>query len=452
MPSDDRQSTDWIQNVLPTAESKPVCLNWPIWMAAIFFGATISGYYVYPEDLSFLSVSLLAAVPTTLILAGALGLNRKFTRRNKKLEIYQQRLLLAVRAGNVGIWDWPDVKKEDVWWGETMYRLLGYEKGEIKPTLEFYMSRVHEGHREPLKSHIQKILEGAKPTPFEYLVKTKGGAYRWFRTKGVVTSNLDNGVSRYTGILQDIHRKREAEEQLVLANKKLKAKTEEIEQMVYLVSHDLRSPLATILTIAQDALRMEADPNTPSEEKQELLTLLLKSGHRMNDFINDMLSLESVDEQCKKVDLVDTKTVLEELKESLKAQTESTDSSWVVDGEPHKLKINKHMLTQLMQNLLSNAMKYGCPHPSNRIEIGFLKNKERLQITVRDFGNGIPRDKCLEIFEPFKRFSDSGGGSGLGLTIVKKTAEAYDGKVWVSPAEGGGSRFVVEFPGSLEVA
>jgi signal transduction histidine kinase len=102
---------------------------------------------------------------------------------------------------------------------------------------------------------------------------------------------------------------------------------------------------------------------------------------------------------------------------------------------------------QIVTNLLSNALKYGDGKP---IVVEVRSSSAQARLTVRDHGPGIPPEEQRRIFEPFERAGDSDeGGSGLGLWIVRRLAEAHGGKVSVTSVVGKGALFVVDLPRAL---
>lgn len=114
-------------------------------------------------------------------------------------------------------------------------------------------------------------------------------------------------------------------------------------------------------------------------------------------------------------------------------------------GAPAEVKGDARLLTRLTRNLVVNALRHGRPP----VEVEVRAQGTRVQLTVRDHGDGLPKGEETRVFEPFYRpagRSEAAGGWGLGLALVRQIAEHHGGSVRVEPAEGGGARFMVELP------
>jgi signal transduction histidine kinase len=114
-------------------------------------------------------------------------------------------------------------------------------------------------------------------------------------------------------------------------------------------------------------------------------------------------------------------------------------------GDLPVVQVSKTHLVQVFDNLIGNAIRYGCK-PGDVIEVGGERRGEKVYLYVRDHGPGIPIDERDRIFEVFFRgtISKSQKGSGVGLATVQKIAKIYEGRTWVEETSGGGSTFWVE--------
>jgi signal transduction histidine kinase len=103
-------------------------------------------------------------------------------------------------------------------------------------------------------------------------------------------------------------------------------------------------------------------------------------------------------------------------------------------------------LRQVLENLLTNAIKYGIDRDRTSIEVGGARNRNDTRIYVRDHGPGIPPEHAERVFTLFQRLHKSDDGTGVGLTIVSKIVEAGGGRVWLEPTPGGGATFWISLP------
>jgi len=150
-------------------------------------------------------------------------------RAQEALKNSEKRLNLAIEAGNIGLWDWMDIYKDEVWWSQHFHKLLGYEMGEIKPSVSFFREIVHPDYLsktfELLDEHFAKNV----PFDIEYLLKTKKGEYRWFRTQGETLRDKDSHPYRMLGTILDIHERKMIAVKLEMLADDLRNKNDELE-------------------------------------------------------------------------------------------------------------------------------------------------------------------------------------------------------------------------------
>lgn len=218
------------------------------------------------------------------------------------------------------------------------------------------------------------------------------------------------------------------------------------EQFVATLTHDLRTPLTAAKMGAQFILRKPEN----SEKNQQLAVKIIRSIDRMDQMIRDLLDAsrlragESLSLTMNACDLREVAIMtLRELGAAygdrfiLETDRDSIAGFWNEDG-----------LRRVIENLASNAVKYG--YPQQLITVTLKQTGETAQIIVHNFGHPIPKDEQMELFEPFQRSHTAQSGSkkgwGLGLTLVKGVAEAHGGQVNVTSNESEGTRFIVTLP------
>ncbi len=259
------------------------------------------------------------------------------------------------------------------------------------------------------------------------------------RTYEIIHTPLEaaDGQVHKLAVYRDITERKEAEEEILEANRELDA-------FVYTVSHDLRTPLTPIIGYA-DHIAQEYGHRL-DEQGLEMLREIAKQGHKMLALMEDLLELARVGrlappEQPPEVAPI-VHAVLDELSELIREQ----GAEVTVGPLPH-LSIPETMLAQIFSNLIGNALRYAAG-PGSPIEIGGSIQRDKLLFHVRDHGPGIPADERQSIFNPFHRGSTAGKtvGTGIGLATVRKIVRLYGGRVWVDETPGGGSTFRMEFP------
>jgi len=218
------------------------------------------------------------------------------------------------------------------------------------------------------------------------------------------------------------------------------------------ISHDLKSPLASI----KEAMRVLLDgiPGPLNERQQRLLRLGLASGDRLSTMISDLLTLSQLDSHAigyrfERCDLAELAMLAAE---RLEARLEQAGVELRVES-PEQLMVecDADRIAQVVENLLDNALKYSREGGAIDLTVGAVPNGKRreAEIRVADRGPGVPDEDKAAIFERFVQRGEPGGsaaGVGLGLTICREIVTAHDGHIGVKDNPGGGSTFVVTLP------
>jgi signal transduction histidine kinase len=240
---------------------------------------------------------------------------------------------------------------------------------------------------------------------------------------------------------QQLHETRRTQEELEKVNEDLLQSNRELDDFAYIASHDLKEPLRGIYSYSAFLLEDYGD-KLDAEAKARLQTLQRLS-QRMETLIDTLLHYSRVGRLDLALELVDLNTVLNEVLESLRVQlTETGVEVRAPSRLPHEY-CDRTRAGEVFLNLISNAIKYN-DKPQKWIEIGFNTRDNEKVYYVRDNGIGIPTKHQEAIFRIFKRLHGRdkfGGGTGAGLTIVRKIIERHGGTLWVESVEGEGTTF-----------
>ncbi|GAA4322670.1 hypothetical protein GCM10023115_50860 [Pontixanthobacter gangjinensis] len=227
---------------------------------------------------------------------------------------------------------------------------------------------------------------------------------------------------------------------LIEVQKKLKEKYRELEKFASLVSHDLKSPLANIISLSE--LLKDENKGKFDADTEQYLEFLVESSYSLRNYIDGILSFYKSDHVMEK-DYTDV-----DLRKLLKGIVDlyqvSDDIRITYPDDIMLHNVNKAALTQVFMNLISNALKYN-DKELRKVDIGFDKNSEYYFFEIRDNGKGIPKDKFQDIFDLFTTLdtTDREGslGSGIGLATVKKLIESMGGNISLESEVGQGSNF-----------
>ena len=212
-------------------------------------------------------------------------------------------------------------------------------------------------------------------------------------------------------------------------------------------SHELKTPLTSIKGFAE---LMESGILTDEKKKAEYFALIRTETERMIVLINDILKLselESVTEDAGKT-RVSLLVVARRVAKSLSVQAETKRVAVTVDGDDGIVNANADRMTQLVLNLLDNAIKYN--REDGSVSVRILEKPGAVTLTVSDTGVGIPPEATDRVFERFYRVDKSRsrkmGGTGLGLSIVKHIVGLYKGKIDLKSKVGEGTSITVTLP------
>jgi len=227
----------------------------------------------------------------------------------------------------------------------------------------------------------------------------------------------------------------------------LERKNEELEACVHGVSHDLRSPLVSLLGFSQ--LLRDDYGEVLDRTGLHFVSRINEAARHIEQLLQDMLELSRIG-ACSPCRVpVNPKPILEQLHAELKWQLDEEKIELVLPEDPPTLFCDRTRLYQLFSNLIGNAIRHMNRASSSRIEVELEAISNGWQIKVSDNGQGIPaedHERIFRAFEAMNRSGDNRQSSGLGLAIVKKIAESHSGRVWVESEPGAGARFIVQLP------
>jgi signal transduction histidine kinase len=254
---------------------------------------------------------------------------------------------------------------------------------------------------------------------------------------------------------KEILERQKIEEALKAYMEQLETSNRQLEEFAYVASHDLQEPLRKILTFG-DRLKAKCDPNL-SEQAIDYLERMQNAAKRMQNLINDLLSLSRVNTQTTRLSPVNLSTIISEVKSDLEVRVEQLNAQLEI-GELPTLEADPTQMRQLLQNLIDNALKFhplgGKPHikiysyPYKNLDNNFSETEEYCQIFVEDNGIGFEEKYLEKIFIPFQRLHAQSEytGTGIGLAICRKIVERHNGSITAKSTAQGGSTFIITLP------
>jgi PAS domain S-box-containing protein len=271
----------------------------------------------------------------------------------------------------------------------------------------------------------------------------------------------------FTGFVRDITERKRAEEKLASLAQTLAEKNKELETIVYVASHDLRSPLVNIqgfskeLTASCEILREKLSKSHLLEEQGGQLKALLtqeipeaiefiQAGvAKIDALLSGFLRYSRLGRAAIKIEHLKMDTLLASVTQAMEFQVKSAAATLQVEKLPDCFG-DAVQVNQVFSNLLDNAIKYLDPKRPGTIAVSGQIENGRSIYQVRDNGIGIAPEHQPRVFEIFHRLNPhTGEGEGLGLTIAQRVLERQNGKIWVASQPGKGSTFFVSLPAAV---
>jgi len=226
----------------------------------------------------------------------------------------------------------------------------------------------------------------------------------------------------------------------------LEQRNAELQEFARIVAHDLQAPLRTLWGFA--GFLQEEYAEMLDDRAREYVKFIHEGAQRADRLLTALHEYARLGTRGLTWETVDLGEVLQNCVQDLQATIEETAAEIVLTSHWPKVQGDRALLQQLVQNLLANALQFRRPEVPLRIEVTWREEKQQIVLIVKDNGLGIAKEYQERIFQIFQRLHPEGtyDGLGLGLALVKKTAELHRGQVWVESEPGRGSTFFVALP------
>lgn len=380
-------------------------------------------------------------------------IERQREEAEKALLISQARLSEAQKIARIGNWDYNFITNE-IYWSEEVYRIFELDPETFVPTAKNYVRLFHEDDRPAIKHALKTCADNGMQLALDLRVVLPDGTFKFVNVHAYYQYRESGEIEKFVGTVQDINQRKMVEQELIEAKKIAEESGKIKEQFLANMSHEIRTPMNAIIGFTN---LLTEQKNLITPEHFKYIKAIHDAGEHLMVIINDILDFSKI-ESGKMVienldfslpELIEKAVSLFRPKAEEKgiqlAYTIKEDVPVFVTGDPVRL-------NQVLVNLISNALKF--------TEVGYVKldvealrqssSRAMIRFSIEDTGIGIPENKLTTVFESFTQArSDTTrkyGGTGLGLTIVKKIVELQRGEVSVHSVEGQGSTFIIDLP------
>jgi two-component system sensor histidine kinase/response regulator len=364
----------------------------------------------------------------------------------EKIQAISDRLVVATKAGAIGIWDF-DVINNGLIWDERMYQLYGITPDAFSGAYEAWESGLHPADLPQEREKIQRALRGQEDFNTEFRVVWPDGSVRFIKANAIVQRDATGQPVRMIGTNWDITERKLAEDELRLAKQNAEAAARAKSEFLANMSHEIRTPMNGIMGMTELLLDSELNPT-----QREFLMIVKNSSESLLGVINDILDFSKIEAGRLALDhypfhlrdgVGDTLHSL-----SVRATEKAVELAYRIDPlVPDYLAGDIKRLQQVLVNLVGNAIKF-TKNGEVVVSVGIESRTVdgvSLHFQVKDTGIGIPVEKLSVIFDPFTQAESTTsrrfGGTGLGLAIARQLIALMKGRLWVESKPDVGSTF-----------
>ena len=290
---------------------------------------------------------------------------------------------------------------------------------------------------------LKEVLQGglAEEAGQEVMLRLRNGQTRWMHlTLCPLSLNPATGKAGNLAVLQDIDPLKKKEEAI-------QHRQEEMEAFIDHLSHDLKGPLNSLLSL----YALVEHDFKEDEKVMEYVGYYHGGISRLHRMVSDTLKLSKIRQSVLGTDNIDLPHLVEDCLQNFTNLPEFSRIRFIKKVSVSKnIRLEKNLLRTILQNLLENAIKYSSEyHP--KVEICAVEEEEGLRLEISDNGIGIPEEAQERVFERFFRASELAGGTGLGLYIVKQAVNKLKGNIYLRSEAGKGTTFIVLIPYSSPI-
>jgi PAS domain S-box-containing protein len=363
----------------------------------------------------------------------------------QKIKQSNERYELVTTATNDVIWDW-DIDNNKMYRSANYHSIFGYDHTESGGDIESWISNIHPEDRAKVYNCIINSIGNPEFALWEdeYRYIKKSGELAYVRDRGYIIYDENNRPVRMVGAMSDVTKSKLAEIEKDAITRDLLQRNKDLEQFAYIVSHNLRSPVASIIGLSA----LWNNPAVKESEKEYISKGVLTSVQKLDEVIKDLNYILQVKNKLnEKKESVAFSDLVEDIKFSISDVIKQENVRIKCDFEEVKEMVAlKSYLYSIFYNLISNSLKYKRKDTIPQIEITSRMRNNKIILGFKDNGIGIDLKKNGDkIFGLYKRFNEEKDGRGIGLFMVKTQVEALNGKIHVESEENKGTLFTVEF-------
>ncbi len=400
------------------------CWSFPIITSSNSVLGSFAAYYKKVQSPSDTQVELLSRAATLL------GIIIENKQAEQKINISNERYLLATKATNDAIWDY-DIRQKRLYWGEGFFTLFGYKSDYPATTPNAWEAKIHPDDKDNVTALFEDAIRNKEKGVIytEYRFHKMDGKYAIVADRAFIVYDNDGEPARFVGSMQDVTErkklemqvlKQEIDKQKIIAQAVVDAQEKERAE----IGKDLHDNVNQILSTAK--LYLELAKSDVNQREQ----LIKRSADSIFNAINEIRSISKalVPPSVKDLGLIDS---VKDLVESVH-MTKALRVKFVHKGDFEKVISDKQklMLFRIIQEQVNNVLKHA---EASKLFIELAMQEKQISLTVEDNGKGFELEKVR-----FKK--------GVGLSNIESRVSLFDGKVTITTAPGKGCKLFIQVP------
>jgi PAS domain S-box-containing protein len=354
----------------------------------------------------------------------------------------------AQRIAHIGNWEW-DMENDEMYWSDEICRITGTSYGASGGNSITAMNFVHPADRKKVADAVEKVIHEEKNSEIEHRIVRSDGSVREVAQRVGPVLNGARKTVKVIGITRDVTERNQAERDLQKAREQLlqAERLASIGRLSAGVAHEILNP---VNIISMELQMLQTVERLPPEVLEEL-NICKDQIKRIVAIAENLKQISRVNNQ--KMVIADINNVIAQIMSLYATQFKIEEIEVEVHYQAHlpETMMDKEKISQVLQNLISNAMVSMEGIKNKRLKITteedlLIGHHDRLKIMVADTGVGIEEEYMSHIFDPFFTTKEQGKGTGLGLSISYGIIKEHGGKIWAENNEWGGASFFIELP------
>jgi PAS domain S-box-containing protein len=365
--------------------------------------------------------------------------------RTREVSEWRERYEVAVRGSGHLLYDW-DPATDQIVYGGAVEQITGYAPQELTGSLADWTGHlIHPDDRETFTQEIARVIQTEDDFHLAFRVVRRDGSVREVEDDGYFKRDAHGVVTRMAGLVKDVTERRQAERALMHANEELRRSNADLEQFAYVASHDLQAPIRAVTSFA-GVIDRRYGPLL-DDRGRLYLRQIVEGGEHMKRLVDDLLTFSRVHTQQRAFSVTDSAAVFDRVARRLQAEVQATGTHLSRAELPQVLG-DEQQLDQLLQNLVSNGLKYRREGVAPRLHVSAVREGQRWRFAVSDNGIGIEPQYFERVFVIFQRLhgQEEYEGTGIGLAVCKKIVERHGGQMGLESTPGQGSTFSFTLP------